>query len=167
MYFLETERLGFGRWDDGLREQARTLWGDPMVTRLIGAPEGFTPEQIDARLRLEEENQRAHDVQYWPVFLRETGDLVGCCGLRPAGEKGVMELGYHLRPRYWHMGLATEAGRAVVRYAFEALGVSALEAGHHPDNDASARVLARLGFRRIGTQYYPPTGLQHPTYRLP
>jgi ribosomal-protein-alanine N-acetyltransferase len=41
-----------------------------------------------------------------------------------------------------------------------------LFAGHHPQNEGSRRVLDKLGFRFMGTTYYPPTGLQHLSYRL-
>ena len=61
---------------------------------------------------------------------------------------------------------ATEAARAVVRFAFTRLAAAALFAGHHPDNTASAGVLTKLGFCLTHTELYPPTGLHHPSYWL-
>jgi RimJ/RimL family protein N-acetyltransferase len=53
-----------------------------------------------------------------------------------------------------------------MRYAFHTLGVKALFAGHNPGNTASRRVLEKLGFRYTHDEYYPPTGLKHPSYIL-
>ena len=55
--------------------------------------------------------------------------------------------------------------RAVIAHAF-ATGAKALFAGHHPDNASSRSVLEKLGFRYTHHELYPPTGLQHPCYRL-
>jgi RimJ/RimL family protein N-acetyltransferase len=55
---------------------------------------------------------------------------------------------------------------SVVHYAFSVLHAEALFAGHHPDNHASCRILEKLDFKYIGTNYYPPTGLYHPSYEL-
>ena len=166
-YFLTTERLAFSRWQRGDGKLARLLWGDPQVTRLICATGVFSPREIEARLEAEIDRDARFRVQYWPVFCRRTGDLAGCCGLRPYGsEEGVFELGVHLRPPYWRQGLASEGCRAVIGHAFGALGASFLVAGHNPANEASRALLARLGFVRTHDEFYPPTGLMHPTYRL-
>jgi RimJ/RimL family protein N-acetyltransferase len=54
----------------------------------------------------------------------------------------------------------------VIAHAFAELGASALFAGHHPQNAASAALLSRLGFTQIGTHHFARTGLEHPWYRL-
>jgi RimJ/RimL family protein N-acetyltransferase len=51
-------------------------------------------------------------------------------------------------------------------YAFETLGVKELFAGHNPSNAASRLLLTRMGFRYVRDEYYPPTGLNHPSYIL-
>jgi len=61
---------------------------------------------------------------------------------------------------------ADEAGRAVIQYAAEVLKVQSLFAGRHPANDASGRVLTKLGFERTGEEFYGPTKLLHHTYHL-
>lgn len=141
------------------------LWGDPKVTAFLGGP--FTPEEVSARLSREIAMMIACKVQYWPVFLRENDDLVGCAGLRPyTNDGGVLELGFHLRPDYWGQGLAHEAARAVIDFAFGTRGIKSLFAGHHPENEASERLLKKLGFRWTHEEIYPPTGLMNPAYRL-
>lgn len=164
-YFLRSERLGFRPWSEADVGLAVVLWGDPEVTKLIGGP--FSRAQVQERLSREIGTMKSHGVQYWPIFLLVTGEHVGCCGLRPyKAEEGVYEIGVHLRKLYWGEEYAPEATRAVMKYAFNTLGVKALFAGHNPANTASRRVLEKLGFRYTHDEFYPPTGLYHPSYLL-
>jgi RimJ/RimL family protein N-acetyltransferase len=164
-YFLRTWRLGFDYWSAGDLDLALGLWGDPEVTRFIGGP--FTNRQIQDRLDREIASSREYKVQYWPIFLLEKDEHAGCAGLRPYRmEDLVYELGIHLRAAYWSRGLAEEAGRAVIKFAFEEIGAKALFAGHHPANSVSQRLLLKLGFQATHEEFYAPTGLNHPSYLL-
>ncbi len=109
-YFLKTERLGFSHWATSDLPLAQGLWGDPEVARFLGGP--FTDEQIRQRLERHMALLRDYSVQYWPIFLLETGDHVGCGGLQPYRiEEQIYELGFHLHRAYWGRGLAEEAAR--------------------------------------------------------
>jgi ribosomal-protein-alanine N-acetyltransferase len=164
-YFLKSPRLGFRRWSIADLPLAAALWGDPEVTRFLGGP--FSPEKIQERLNSEIDLCSMHNVQYWPVFLLESQEHAGCAGLRPYQlEARIFELGVHLRQPYWGRGLAEEAARAVINFAFNKLGAKALFAGHHPANSASQHLIQKLGFRRTHEEFYPPTGLNHPSYLL-
>jgi ribosomal-protein-alanine N-acetyltransferase len=164
-YFLTTDRLGFSHWNKDDAALAMTLWGDPKVSAWIGGL--FAEEDVRARLAREIEMLLARKVQYWPVFLLQDGELAGCAGLRPYGDdEQILELGFHFRPQYWGQGLAHEAARAVIAFAFETLAIKALFAGHHPENAASERLLRKLGFRYTHQEIYPPTGLLNPAYLL-
>jgi RimJ/RimL family protein N-acetyltransferase len=85
------------------------------------------------------------------IFLRteREPELIGSIGFgrRPSGR---VELGYWIARPHWGRGYATEAGRAVLAIARDALRVRRLEAGHFTDNPASGRVLEKLGFRPTG-----------------
>jgi len=165
-FFLRTARTGFSTWREDDLPLARSLWGDALVTRYISASGAFSEREIEERLKTEMENQRRFGVSYWPVFDAATLDFIGCCGLRPyRPEEKVYELGFHLRSRYWGMGLGTETARAVIGYAFDALNAADLFAGHNPNNLNSAKVLQKLGFHYTHGEFYAPTGLYHPSYR--
>lgn len=58
-------------------------------------------------------------------------------------------LGYWLDGTAWGRGYGSEAAGAAVRFAFETLRLSRLKAGHAFDNEASGRVLRKLGFREV------------------
>ena len=164
-YFLHTERLGFRYWTAADLGLALGLWGDGEVTKLIGGP--FSREQVQARLSLEISNLKTYGVQYWPVFLLSGDEHLGCCGLRPYQmDRGIYEVGVHIRSADWGKGYAPEAVRAVMEFAFDTLGAKGLFAGHNPANDASRHLVEKLGFHYTHDEYYPPTGLHHPSYML-
>ena len=171
-YFLFTERLGFRFWREEDLELAFGLWGDNAVTRLIDAQGQLSRAQVQEKLSGEIETAEQFGVQYWPIFLLVSGDHVGCCGLRPYDlEAGIYELGFHIRSALWGRGYASEAARGVIAFAFNELNfdwlnVQALFAGHNPRNQASGRLLKKLGFRYTHDEYYEPTGLDHPSYLL-
>jgi len=166
-YFLNSQRLGFRRWAQSDLDLAYGLWGDPSVTRFIDARGKLTDKQVKAKLAQEIATADAHGIQYWPIFLLANDDHVGCCGLRPYDlSRGIHEIGFHICSRCWGQGFASEAARAVMRYAFDQLRSAGLFAGHHPDNKHSRRLLAKLGFLYTHDEFYAPTGLKHPSYIL-
>lgn len=166
-YFMESERIGFSKWMDSDLPLARQVWGDKDVTRYICATGSFTKQDIMSRLNTEIENAAQYQVQYWPIFERSTGELIGCCGLRPfPKENKAYEIGFHLRKAFWGRGFAAEAAHMVIKYAFHTLHAEKIYAGHHPQNAASKKLLLRLGFTSIGDRFYAPTGLKHPSYKL-
>ncbi len=164
-YFLETARLGFRCWSAEDLPLAQAIWGDPLVTRFVGGP--FSDEQVRERLVREIFSMSAYCVQYWPLFLLDTSELVGCAGMRSRKpEKGIFSMGFYLRPQYWRQGFAVESGAAVIAHAFGPLGIRELFAAHHPDNEVSGKVLTKLGFTFTHKELYPPTGLMHSAYSL-
>jgi RimJ/RimL family protein N-acetyltransferase len=74
--------------------------------------------------------------------------------------------GFHISSKYRRQGFAFEASSEVIKYAFYQLGVSRLFAGHNPKNETSGRLLIKLGFQYSHNEFYPPTGLNHPSYFL-
>ncbi len=166
MEFMRSPRLGFHHWWAEDLPLACALWGLPEVMRYIDVRGGLNPEQVKVKLDLELETQRRIRVQYWPVFESSSGELVGCCGLKPwvHSARNGLELGFHFLPSKWGLGYAPEAARRVLEFAQSDLHADAILAGHHPDNAAAKAILTRLGFVCFGSMFYAPTGLQHPAY---
>jgi RimJ/RimL family protein N-acetyltransferase len=96
------------------------------------------------------------------VVLRETGLVIGDCGLERIELEGEAEteLGYDLRSDYWNRGLATEAASAVRDFAFTALALPRLISLIRSTNLASRRVSEKVGMRpertlmRYGREYW-------------
>ena len=111
--------------------------------------------------------EKLHRIQYWPIFLLETGKHVGCCGLRPYPElESILEIGFHICSSHWRFGYGHEAAIATILYAFETLRVKTLFAAHHPSNNASRKLIMKLGFTYSHDEFYEPTGLNHLSYLL-
>jgi RimJ/RimL family protein N-acetyltransferase len=68
-----------------------------------------------------------------------------------------VEIGWRLAPRFWGRGLATEAGRLVLRDAFERLALPEVVAFTVPGNSRSRAVMTRLGMTRD-----PAADFDHP-----
>ncbi|MFP4643053.1 MAG: GNAT family N-acetyltransferase [Spirochaetales bacterium] len=77
-------------------------------------------------------------------------EVIGAVGLRIENAHARGELGYWIGVPYWGQGIATEAAGAVLRFAFENLGLNRVYATHVPRNPASGRVMTKLGMRREG-----------------
>jgi len=166
-YFLKTERLGFSVWNERDLPDALELWGDPEVTKFITAEGKMSKDQVQQRLKKEIETYKKYNIQYWPIYSIDTNENLGCCGLRPYdSENNIFEMGIHLKEEYWGKGFAQEACAAVIKYAFRALKVNAIFTGHNPKNAASAKLLKKLGFTYTHDEFYPPTGLNHPSYLM-
>ena len=86
----------------------------------------------------------------WCIRNRATTDFLGLILLQYTENYSKIELGYRLLPKFWGHGYVTEAGCAVVNYAFINLGLTELCAIIHPNNTASKTVAEKLGFLRIG-----------------
>ncbi|MBE6012166.1 MAG: GNAT family N-acetyltransferase [Lachnospiraceae bacterium] len=166
-YFMKTNRIGFSKWTADDLDLASQLWGEKEVTQFICADGKFTQQDIIRRLDTEIQNNNLFNIQYWPIFDLATNEIIGCCGIRPfRTETGSYEVGVHLRKKYWGLGYAYEAVKAVIDYSFTVLKADRLYAGHHPLNKASEKLLTKLEFQYIGKHFYEPTGLYHPSYEL-
>lgn len=87
-----------------------------------------------------------HGFGMYAVQLKDTGTLIGNCGLvRREGLDGP-DLGYALLPDHCGRGYACEAALAVIADARTRLGITRLQAIVNPDNAASIGLLQKLGF---------------------
>jgi RimJ/RimL family protein N-acetyltransferase len=86
------------------------------------------------------------------LFERDGSALVGSIELDGIDvRRSQAELGYWIRSDRARRGYATEAGRAILLYAYQTLGLHKVRADVAVGNHGSARVLEKLGFAREGT----------------
>jgi RimJ/RimL family protein N-acetyltransferase len=119
--------------------------GDARVARnLAQIPHPYPPGAAEALIDRALAGKRTG-----PVYVMEAGrDLVGLAFVNGAGP-GAVRIAYMVAPAWRNGGHATSGVAAVVRAQFDA-GVDAIIANVFTDNDASARVLTRLGFAYEG-----------------
>ena len=127
------------------------VFGDPVVMAAFGVPPFGTPE-MERWVRRNLEHQERYGYGLFTVIVRETGLVIGDCGLERLDGDGetpevIAELGYDLRSDHWGRGLATEAATAVRDYAFDTLGLPRLVSLIRAGNQASRRVAEKIGMR--------------------
>lgn len=118
------------------------LRSDPDVMRYIG---NQSREKIEQRLRFYISHYEPYGFGVWGVVHKESGALIGWCGLVFLDETPEVEVGYAVAKPYWGQGLMTEAARAALRYGFERAGLERIVAVAMPENTASRRIMEKLG----------------------
>ena len=87
----------------------------------------------------------------WAVAGRRVRRLVGLGAC--SWDETTANLGYRLLPGSWGAGLATEGSAALLRHAFEDIGMDFVWASTTQRNLASQRVLTKLSMRYLGIDY--------------
>ncbi len=82
------------------------------------------------------------------VELKETGRVIGFCGIKYLPEIELPEVGYRYLKRYWGKGIGTEAARVCIDFARDDLKIEKLVALIIPENIASIRVAEKLGMTK-------------------
>ena len=127
------------------------LNADPEVMRFILDGSTLDHEQTAARLLAMREHWQEHGYGIFVLRWRPTDEFVGWAGVAtPTFLPEVMpavEIGWRLLHQWWGRGLATEAARDVLRFAFDDIGLDRLLSIRHVDNEASGRVMEKLGFQ--------------------
>jgi RimJ/RimL family protein N-acetyltransferase len=113
-----------------------------------------TREETQARLQKILDHWHRHGFGVWAVLEQATGQFAGHCGIGYLHELPDVELTYALLPRFRGRGLATEAVIAILRHAFEVVGLPRVLGVAVVDNVASHRVMAKAGMRLQGPYEY-------------
>jgi len=129
------------------------LDSDPEVMRWLTGGLATSPEVIRSTVlpRFMTYDAVEPAFGYWAAVEKATGSFIGWFGFHPldAGPRDEVKIGYRLRRSAWGRGLATEGAEALVRMAFEELGVRRVLATTYERNLASRRVAEKLGMRLV------------------
>jgi len=137
-------RLRFRRPTDADLEPVLAHWNDPDVRRYLWDDAPVARETARAVLAASAADFARAGFGLWIVEV-PPATFGGVCGLRPVGDTADLEVLYSLAPALWGRGLATEAARAVVAWAFAGLGLARVLGGVDAPNVASRRVLEKIG----------------------
>jgi RimJ/RimL family protein N-acetyltransferase len=170
---LRTARLLLVPLADRHLELEVGLDADPEVLRHLFGRSRTRDEVIAAHATRMAAAGRVDGLGHWVAFGsagdgRDTappehpdeGEFVGLMMLPPAfgpdrpDDPSVAELGYRLARRHWRRGLAREASRALLRHAFDTVGLSRVIAQTMAVNAASRAVMAAVGMRYVRT-FFP------------
>lgn len=163
---LETQRLY-------LREM--TQWDYPALTKILqddaamyaynGA---FSDEETQAWLDKQIARYREYGFGLWAVVLKETGEMIGQCGLtmQTWKDRQLLEIGYLLQRIQWHKGYAIEGAKACREYAFTKMDAEEVFSIIRDTNTASQKVALRNGMTVIdeGVKHYKGIDMPHYLY---
>ena len=143
---IETERLILRPWREDDAEALYKYASDPDV----GPPAGWPPHTS-----VENSRDIIRTVfsapETYAVCLKD-GSPIGSIGLKLKGStdmtdrEDACELGYWIGKPFWGQGMIPEASKALLRHAFEDLGMRAVWCGYYEGNEKSKRVQEKLGF---------------------
>lgn len=146
---LETERLRLRLFTPDDVQITYELGTDPDVIRY--AENEPLKDMAEAKQRLTEgplADYEKYGYGRFAVELKETGRVIGFCGIKYIPEIDLPEIGYRYLKKYWGRGIGTEAAKACVEFALEDLGCKKLVALIMPENTASICVAEKLGMSR-------------------
>lgn len=156
MIILESERLLFRDHEPSDRDAYCEMEADPEVRRYVGgAPR--SREEAERKFRNGFDRPEDRRLWMWGTVYKPEGCYIGRCGVyphfKPSGPvPGEGALAFYLARAYWGRGLATEAGRAFVNFGFHELGLTRIVTAVQVGNEASVRVLEKLGFALVSTE---------------
>ncbi|MGR6322495.1 GNAT family N-acetyltransferase [Micromonospora soli] len=164
---LATGRLRLRRFTADDVNHLVELDSDPEVMRFLTGGQPTPAEVVRAEHlpRLLARYDRQPGLGRWAALDRITDEFLGWLALDPSANGTEAELGYRLRRSAWGRGLATEGARALVRHAFDVVGVRRVWAETMAVNDRSRAVMARAGLRYVRTFHLtfddPIPGTEH------
>lgn len=125
-------------------------FNDERVTSgLVGTRASFTPDDAQAWV---ERAAEPGDDRKWAIALRDSGNAAGFVALYGLDREDGPEIAVLIGdPELWGKGIAREAERQACIYAFETVGAARIHAELKETNEASQRLHASLGFRRVGS----------------
>ena len=141
----ETSRLRLRTFEDHDLDPLWAIFADPQVMQF--GPGTRNRDQTREWIEKVQATYRERGFGLWGVIHRETGKLIGSCGLIPqvVDDAPETEVGYRLTPHFWGQGLATEAAVASKQHAFNGLGIERVISIIEPANARSIRVAEKNG----------------------
>jgi RimJ/RimL family protein N-acetyltransferase len=149
---LLTPRLRLRPFDEADASALFALHSNADVLRYWDTPPWTEPARAERFLAACREMAETGTGVRLAVTRASDGSFLGWCSLtRWNPDHRSAALGYCFGQAAWGHGYATEAGRALLQWAFDVLDLNRVQAETDTRNAASARVLEKLGFVREGT----------------
>ena len=126
------------------------LRGDADVMRYIGTEGPLTHEQSKQKLDKHLKCWADNGLGMFGIRRDDDAEPVGWGGLQPLEQTAEIEVGYALGKAAWGRGFATEAARAVIEWGFHVRALDRIVAVATPENEASRRVMVKLGMHYEG-----------------
>lgn len=148
---LVTRRLRLRRFDMRDVDGLHACFGDIDTMRYWNFPACETKTQTAGWVKVLAKTSSPHEHLAWAIAVKRSNRCIGMVNYHHRETRNRrLEIGYVLDKARRGHGLMGEALGALLTYCFEKLGVHRIDALIHPDNQASTRLVERLGFRLEG-----------------
>jgi len=163
---LTSKRLRLRPWRVDERDAFAALNAEPEMARYLSP---YSREKSDAMLARIVAHFAQHGWSYWALEQRQGGAAIGSCGLMHVSFEAfftpAVEISWRLSTAWQGKGLASEAARAVLAFAFNSLRLSRVVSFTAAVNTASWRLMERLHMTKIGEFDNPYVPEEHPLRR--
>ncbi len=147
---LETGRLVLRPLSADDVDSLHRISNEPNVRLYLWDDEPVSEATIKSLIAQSDRMFSKEKIGAFGVRMHGREDLLGFCGFVRLEGMEESELWYELTQMVWGRGLATEAARACVRYAFEEVGMERVIADADAPNTASLRVIEKLSMKYFG-----------------
>jgi [ribosomal protein S5]-alanine N-acetyltransferase len=176
---IETERFYIRELRLEDEEGMFEMDSDPLVHRYIRKQPVQTLEEERDVIAFVRQQYIDNGIGRWAIIEKQTNEFIGWTGFKLMretvnGQTDYYDFGYRLKQSVWGKGIATETGRAALRYGVDKMNLWPVFAMTDVNNAASRHCLEKLGFvfRKIflysgPSQWRTPEDISATWYELP
>ncbi|WP_246941999.1 GNAT family N-acetyltransferase [Bacillus pinisoli] len=164
---IETERLQLREIRSDDAQAIFDCFSNEQVTKYYGQETLIHKEQAEAFVEFFSKSLKEKRGIRWGIERKGTKGLIGTVGFNAWSPKHKRaEIGYEIHPNYWRKGYTLEAVRKILSYGFHEMGLSRIGAVVFLENDASSKLLTKVGFEKEGIlkDYMYQNGKAHDVY---
>ena len=149
---LETERLILRRHEIGDAPAMYNNWAsEEEVTKFLSWNPYHSVEEVKQILSEWVSSYDNKDFYFWTIELKDNKELVGDISvIKIDQDTSSVELGYGIGAKWWGKGIIAEAGKALISFFFEEVGVNRVYAKHATGNPNSGKAMQKMGMKYEG-----------------
>ena len=146
---LQTNRLILRELTDEDFDALFEILSDSEVMKYY--PKPFDADRVNGWIKWNQENYKNYGFGLWAVCLKDSGKLIGDCGITIQNIDGELlpEIGYHIHKDFWRQGFATEAAATVRDWAFENTKYDYLYSYMKYSNVPSCKTSQKIGMKKL------------------
>ncbi|MCP1355247.1 GNAT family N-acetyltransferase [Aneurinibacillus migulanus] len=144
---LETNRCLLTKLQQANYEDVKKLYVNEEVRKYLGG----TLKEETIKKSFFKMVQPTIDSLYWVAREKHSNEFIGLISLDTHHDGTSTEVSYQLLPQWWGAGYATELVKEIIDYAFNQLNLPEVIAETQTANNASRRLLERLGMELVQT----------------
>lgn len=152
---LMTARLALHEWEPGDADRVAALHSTPESSRYVSSGEPWSVDYAAERISGWMADLERHGVTKLKILARADGRFIGRAGFTLMEEQGVFELGYAIMQDEWGKGFATEIAEGLAHWFFENRPEPRFVAFAYAENEASIKVMLKMGMTEIESRDIP------------